>query len=74
MRISETGAWEQIPGLALKIVLPAPASIRVLYAMSIMPDHDVGASGTAAEMCHPFCVGLGLILYLFLAMFDLVIR
>lgn len=65
MRINETGGWDEIPGLALKIVLPAPASIRVLYAMSIMPDHDFGAAGRVTEMSRPFCVGLHLIFVAF---------
>lgn len=46
--INETGVWQEIPGLALKIALPEPASIRVLYWMSVMPDHNFGATGRTA--------------------------
>lgn len=57
VRINETGIWEEIPGLALKIVLPEPASVRVLYSMSVMPDNNFGAAGKAAGvsvhfLCH----------------------
>lgn len=45
VRINETGAWNEIPGLALSIVLPEPASIRVLYSISVMPDQSFGSHG-----------------------------
>lgn len=47
VRINDTGRWEEIPGMAVTIVLPEPASIRLLYSMSIMPDHNFWAEGKA---------------------------
>lgn len=45
VRINETGIWDRIPGMTLKIVLPEPASIRVIYSMSVMPDQSFGCEG-----------------------------
>lgn len=50
VRINETGAWDDIPGLALSIVLPEPASIRVLYSMSVMPDQNFGSHGKIVDV------------------------
>ncbi|CAN0543623.1 unnamed protein product, partial [Ectocarpus sp. 12 AP-2014] len=38
VQIDQTGTWNEIPGLRLQLELPEPASIRVLYSMSVMPD------------------------------------
>lgn len=45
VQISERGTWNEIPGLTLKIDLPEPASIRVLYSMSVMPDQNFASDG-----------------------------
>lgn len=47
MRINQTETWNEIPGLALTFELPEPASIRVLYAMSVMPDQNFANDGEA---------------------------
>lgn len=45
VRLNETGYWDEIPGMALTIALPEPASIRVLYSMSVMPDRNFANYG-----------------------------
>jgi len=45
VRINETGAWDEVPGLSLKFNLPEPASIRALYSMSVMPDQNFASDG-----------------------------
>lgn len=45
VQISETETWSEIPGLTLKFDLPEPASIRVLYSMSVMPDQNFASDG-----------------------------
>lgn len=63
MRINETGAWDDIPGLSLVIVLPEPASIRVLYSMSVMPDQNFGNHGKilSAHLTSPWTAAYFLI-------------
>lgn len=48
VRLNETGMWEEIPGLALTIALPEPASIRVLYSISVMPDQNINNDGESS--------------------------
>ncbi len=45
VRINESGAWDEVPGLNIKFDLPEPASIRVLYSMSVMPDQNFASDG-----------------------------
>lgn len=45
VQIDQTGAWNEIPGLRLQLELPEPASIRVLYSMSVMPDQTFDNDG-----------------------------
>lgn len=45
VRINETGQWNEIPGLSLNFDLPEPASIRVLYSMSVMPEQNFVSDG-----------------------------
>lgn len=45
VQINETETWNEIPGLSLKFDLPEPASIRVLYSMSVMPDQNFAYDG-----------------------------
>lgn len=68
MRINQTGTWNEIPGLALRFELPEPASIRVLYSISVMPDQNFVndgeawmtlwlITGTLADLCNLHEVG-----------------
>ena len=45
VQISDAETWNEIPGLSLNFDLPEPASIRVLYSISVMPDQNFGADG-----------------------------
>ncbi|CAM9734048.1 unnamed protein product [Scytosiphon promiscuus] len=40
VRTEETETWDEIPGLRLNFELPEPASIRILYSISVMPDQN----------------------------------
>lgn len=45
VRLKETGKWQGIPGLSLCVLLPEPASLRILYSMSVMPDQNFANDG-----------------------------
>lgn len=45
VQITETETWNEIPGLSLEFDLPEPASIRILYSMSVMADQNFDSDG-----------------------------
>lgn len=44
VRINETGIWEVIPEMVLNFLLPEPATIRILYLISVMPEQNFALS------------------------------
>lgn len=44
VRINETGIWELVPEMVLNFMLPEPATIRILYSISVMPEQNFALS------------------------------